>query len=723
MEVQTSFLDIAVPIAEQGVPVIRLRPKSKIPIEKHWPDLATTDTSVLKTWDEQTPDAGCASVAKADGFLFFESDEPGTIKKFQEETGESFQTFTVQSRPGRFHFYFSQTDLTRKIGSITQKELKFGSLRQNNAYVVSPGSIHPDTGEAYKVVRNAPIIPMPDVFLNWLVARKTKSEAADAVEREAGKLVPHGQIHNAMVVQARRLLAADFHGEKLEQELVTWAHENCEAPIDDPKVRTCAKNVESNYGQQAAKQKNEYVTIGGVVPGAPPPSASASSSPKEQEERDAIVAAISAERESEEDHDYDSPYPEWVWAGTLYSEFARLCGTGNFIPHEYFIESLKTGVGAVCGHRFLGQEARFYTFLLSKDGGTGKSSAIVWTEILLRQLGLLYDLNQEGSGAFLNIGCAKGKFASASGMANNGFSKHPRIFQIFDEGTSLLEKFGIQGSGDSYLNAVNEMYERGFYTPELAKTSKILNNSPGSCHHSILAGTVFDNWNSAFGKTSAEGSGFFQRLNIISSEETRTVAELNDPDFTDFSVSLFKKIKPLEYQTIAVLKDPDADRLFNSWHTKFQNEHRDDPKDVVGRLSVQVIRNYQHLAWLLAPEVKEDPANANTPIQVMCSLETMEKAIALAEYQFGMRSKHRPAVGKNDWALLEDIIKKTLIASPNKAMIRNKLWKQAGVRKFGISVFDRALNNMNSEGHVELFTPEKFSGKGRKGQVVVWKGD
>src|SRR5579863_1481803 len=126
-----TFKEIAVPIASLGVPVIRLRPKSKKPLDDEWQNLATTDLTKIEEWDKDTPDANCGSVAKSDGILFFESDEPGVIKKFQEETGESFKTFTAQSRPGRFHFYFKQTDLTRKVGSIVQKQLKFGSLRQH----------------------------------------------------------------------------------------------------------------------------------------------------------------------------------------------------------------------------------------------------------------------------------------------------------------------------------------------------------------------------------------------------------------------------------------------------------------------------------------------------------------------------------------------------------------------------------------------------------------
>src|SRR6266550_1622523 len=133
-----TFRDRAIPMANLNVPVIRLHPRKKNPIDKEWQNLATTDLAQIETWNKETPDANCGCVAKNGGVLFFESDEAGVIGRYQKETGETFKTFTVQSRKNRFHFYFLQTDLSRKIGNISQKELKFGSLRQHNAFVVSP---------------------------------------------------------------------------------------------------------------------------------------------------------------------------------------------------------------------------------------------------------------------------------------------------------------------------------------------------------------------------------------------------------------------------------------------------------------------------------------------------------------------------------------------------------------------------------------------------------
>jgi hypothetical protein len=155
-------------------------------------------------------------------------------------------------------------------------------------------------------------------------------------------------------------------------------------------------------------------------------------------------------------------YPLWVWEGTVFDEFADLCAVGNYIPKEFFIESLKTIIGAICGHRIQphrsgGQQpSRFYTTIIAPPG-IGKSTGGKWGLDLFLGTGLLYQLSQEG--AYVNIGCAVGAFASDSGMKKNGFMKNTRILQVYDEATALIEKFGIDGSGGAFLDAQNQLFE------------------------------------------------------------------------------------------------------------------------------------------------------------------------------------------------------------------------------------------------------------------------
>jgi len=367
---------------------------------------------------------------------------------------------------------------------------------------------------------------------------------------------------------------------------------------------------------------------------------------------------------------------------------------------------------------------------LTKIGGVGKGTAFKAIMDLLIGTGLFYDLRQDGSGAFLNIGCAQGTFSSSAGLLNNGFTRHNRIIEIYDELTKLLEKFSIPGSGDAYLDDLNTLFEAGAYMPSLTKDSKV-GAITGTQHLSILGGTTFEKWNSAFVKTTAEGSGFFQRLNIVSSDETETVAEIppfnfNEGDGLVLRNKLLSKLTPLEFQKVVFEKTPDAEKMLNDWHVSFKLDHRDDPSELTGRLNVLVTRNYEHLAFMLAPDAPKTPENADRPIKILCDAATMEKAIALAEYQFVARAKHRPAQGANEPALIEDMIGLTLRASEKKRLSRSDLYKKSGLRKYGLNLFNRVLDAMNNEGLVTI--GQKTSNatdaavRGRKAQIVIWVG-
>lgn len=714
-----TFADIALPFAKLGIATIRIREHSKAALDNNWPALATTDETTIRQQSAEAPNCGAGLVAQGD-FVFFETDQPGIYKKFMEETGESFQTLTQQSSTGHFHFIFKSTELSRNVKPITQKELGFGSLRSGNQYILAAGSLHPTSGERYKIVRNVPIIPIPDVLVEWLAAQKSKAKKEIATTTEPEAKVSQGGRNSHLAHRAGVLREAGLEKEQIESQLLLENERDCVPPLKRDEVLTIAGSI-SKYPKG---RLGPDVTIGGKIAGEP-----VIPSQEEIQKNDTLQALVDSTPSSREEATTtaDSLFPYWAYNKTLYEEFANFCGRGNLIPKEFFISAALTMVGAICGHRFSPQEGRFYTFILTKIGGIGKGTAFDALRNLFAGTGLLYGLNQDGSGAFINIGCAQGNFSSSSGLHNNGFAKHNRIIQTYDELTKLLEKFSIPGSGDSFLDDLNTLFEANAYTPSLTKDKKVIGVS-GTQHNSILGGTTFDKWNSAFGKTTAEGSGFFQRLNIVSSDETETVAEIPPLDFNEgegleLRKKFLAKIMPLEYQTVLFEKTSDAEKRFNEWHAAFKKEHHDEPAEVTGRLNVMVSRNYEHLAFMLAPTVAPNPEKAYEPIKIICDLPTMEKAIALADYQYQVRARHRPAQGANESALIEDSIRLTLQASERNSLSRSDLYKKSGSRKYGLLVFDRVLNALNNEGLVETRTKSNNKIRGRKGEVVVWVGE
>lgn len=711
------FKDIAVLIAGLGVPVIRLHEKAKEPIDIGWQNRATTNVEQIEKWAEETPNANCGSVAKADGFLFFESDEPGVIRKYEQETGESFQTFTVQSRPGRFHFYFSQTDLTRKIGSITQAKLKFGTLRQHNAFVVSPGSIHPSTGKPYTIARNVAIIPAPDSFINWLKEKAGTEEKLSAA-LAPGVKIPQGGRNSSLAAYAGKLRSDGLEPPEIEVVLLRHNSENCVPPLLDSEVKTIAWSI----GRYDKGIVGTGLLINGVEAGTSPIAESVSSHESRTQLRVATPEEIAAVTPREE---IVNEYPYWCWNKTLYEEFATLCGESNLIPKEYFLESVKTIVGAICGHRILPdrmphQESRFYTILLSAHGGIGKSSATNWAKELFIGTGLLYDLAQDGPGAFINIGSAQGGFASGSGLITNGLNRHARILQNYDEITSLIEKFSITGSGDSFLDAVNTLFESGYAPGNIIRGSKVKEAQLHPVHNSILGCSTFEKWNSSFVKTNSESSGFFQRLNIISSKSDDRVPNLMAPNLTALRDKFVRKIQPLEFQMVQVNHTPEAAKLLKEWHKAKTIEWKDYPSDVRGRIEVMIHRNASHIAWMLSGDQAPNPDASAIPIIVECNADVMERSLALAEYQIGVRFSHQPAVGNNEWALVENLIKNKV---RERGMIsRGDIYREVRADKHGLMALNKAIENLHLEGIIER-TAGGAGGRGKKSEMLMWVGE
>src|SRR5690349_12266266 len=102
--VQTAFEQRALPMIARNVPVIPLKPNSKIAFINDWQSAASTEPGQIKRWAQMYPDANVASVAKAvpGAVFFFEIDKQDFAEEIEKQTGQKMpETFMVRSRPGR----------------------------------------------------------------------------------------------------------------------------------------------------------------------------------------------------------------------------------------------------------------------------------------------------------------------------------------------------------------------------------------------------------------------------------------------------------------------------------------------------------------------------------------------------------------------------------------------------------------------------------------------
>jgi len=717
-----TFKNLALPMAALNIPTIRLQPKSKLPMDKAWPSLATTSIDTILAQNSETPYAGCACVAKPDGVCFLEVDEPGVVERYEQETGEKFPEPTVQSRPGRLHYYLLQTDETRACGNVSQKELVWGSFRQRDQYVVAAGSTHAVTGEPYQLLSST-IAPAPKRLIEWLTAQRTKSTEIKANQNLMGNdPISLGQHDVTLFAIACTLREKGLEYDEMLPVVMRHA-ERCVSRGSD--WVDMVKNKCRSACHYPAGNPTPTVLIGGKLPGE---AVVVQSKHSQQQPNVEIIPAGKFKKNPVKVKKSLAEYPLWVWEGTIFEEIAEACGKGNFIPREFALEAIKTITGSICGHRIQPQGARgqqpsrWYSILIG-PGGIGKSTVVNWLLDMFLGTGLLCEVSQEIG--FVNIGCAKGSFASDSGMKKNGFAKHARILQVYDEISILIEKFSITGSGGSFLDTINQMFEYCPVYPQMSTKDDKLTNMPSrEAHNSILGCTTPLRWQNAFGKTNTEQSGFFQRLNIITNASGERVSELHPPDLSDLRDRLVRKIQPLEFQMAEVVKTPEAIALQEEWHKAKRKEWENLPDDIKGRIETLLLRNISQISWLMSGEdVLPDASKSDQPLELVCDEDIIRRAIALAEYEIHARQFHRPIPGDNPYALLENSIERYFQENGGQDVNRSKLYRDLHAERHGELIYTKVLDGLVQRGTIKIGQREGDTRRGRKALVVMWLGE
>jgi hypothetical protein len=254
----TFFESIALPLLARGLKVAPCYPRSKEVHTRLVPkplEMLSDDPAQIRRWAEQEPESNvCVYALQEEGGLCFLDNDAGYLREaYQRETKRDFQTLFVRSsiRNGveRGHWYFLQTDKTRALAkNITEDTTgKWFSFRVKNFYVVSAGSIHPDTGEPYAVREDLPVIPMPDVLLDWLLS-KLRREPKRRVETIGRGKIPKGQRYPALMREVGRIWQRGTYSRDLTIKMaLAWARENLEGDYDEAKTQKEIENLIDTY--------------------------------------------------------------------------------------------------------------------------------------------------------------------------------------------------------------------------------------------------------------------------------------------------------------------------------------------------------------------------------------------------------------------------------------------------------------------------------------------
>jgi hypothetical protein len=239
----TFFESIALSLVARGFEVVPCYPRDKQVHGRLVPSpltMKSKDPAKIREWGHAEPFANvCVYAEQHEGGLLF-LDKDGAIslvEKYERETGKMFpRTLLVQSSIAdngvpKGHWYFLQTPRTVALdGNISENKTGgLFSLRVKNYYVTSIGSIHPKTGLPYTVADDAPVIPMPDDFLDWLLAQVKEEPKTREEVLQQGRLTK-GTRYPSLISYIGKLWSAGTPREQVIEAGIAWAREWFDLP-------------------------------------------------------------------------------------------------------------------------------------------------------------------------------------------------------------------------------------------------------------------------------------------------------------------------------------------------------------------------------------------------------------------------------------------------------------------------------------------------------------
>jgi hypothetical protein len=160
-------------------------------------------------------------------------------------------TVVLESSPGKFQLIWNASGLTREIA-----EPLMSALAQE--FHTDPAVA--DTARVLRIpgFRNLKYVDVPEVKLVSINTGANYDKSAFRVEfkpeektesvKQERPLIPHGHIHLFLASRAGKLRESGLTPEEIEPILLRMAHDECELPLDDNKIRRVARSM-GNYEQ------------------------------------------------------------------------------------------------------------------------------------------------------------------------------------------------------------------------------------------------------------------------------------------------------------------------------------------------------------------------------------------------------------------------------------------------------------------------------------------
>jgi len=270
----------------------------------------------------------------------------------------------------------------------------------------------------------------------------------------------------------------------------------------------------------------------------------------------------------------------------------------------------------------------------------------------------------------------------------------PRFITLQEEIGGLFANFANENSGRGLETAILELYDRASFSTTVTNERAA---ASGELLYSILGGIPQPEWERIFARSSSVGSGLFSRLNIIGTENDRTVAELSVYDFDEMRRRFLPRISALERTPLHIPLSVDGKALLDEWFTRASAELADAGVPPA-RLNLHALRVALHLAWLHGHATIHD--------------SDVAAGIEVANFQARMREFYLPAEGNSQDAEMQ--AKMIKVMKLKRSISCRNLHRDCHGDRAGTAVWDRAFSGLVKSGRIAVVNERNQAGRSVK---------
>jgi hypothetical protein len=245
-----NLADAALWYASNGVPVFRLVPKAKDPLEGSHGHLdATTDLAIVAEWWREMPRANIGIPMRTADLVAIDIDPrnggPAERDEFIRLYGPIPDTAEQTTGGGGRHIIFRQPKGNLKLPAM----LGPGVDVKDNGYVVAAPSVHP-SGRRYgwDGIEGARALLHPADLPAWFLKR-TKATSGNGRGKESAKIpavIRCGERHDTCVSLAGSMRRRDCNSEEIYAALLKLS-ERFESPVPSADLRAIAEDIAGRY--------------------------------------------------------------------------------------------------------------------------------------------------------------------------------------------------------------------------------------------------------------------------------------------------------------------------------------------------------------------------------------------------------------------------------------------------------------------------------------------